>query len=93
MKVVTLSNLSTAVVTIMGRMRPTETNYYLEIQSGATYTVPNYSSAKSLLDVYVNGLRIVEGTDYTVNASGVVTLNLAITSSGNYLHIIHRRWN
>lgn len=93
MKVVTLPRLKTAISALMGRMKPAETNFYVEIKSGSTYTVPNYSSAKSILDVYVNGLRVVEGTDYTVSTSGVITLKLGITASGNHLHIVHRRWN
>jgi hypothetical protein len=48
-----------------------------------TINVPQYNYALDILNVYINGLKLVEGEDYTLNgAAGTITLTNALEVIG-----------
>ena len=92
MRVVTTARLKTFLTNIRALLKPTVTKYYLQITIGATYTIPNYNINKSVVEIYINGLMAVEGTDYNISSSGVISIANSVVS-GNNLYIIHSLYN
>lgn len=92
MKIVTTSRLKTFLTNVRALLKPSVTNYYLQITSGVTYTIPSYNANKSVVEVYINGLRAVEGTDYKISSAGVISLVNSV-ASGNYLYVVHSLYN
>lgn len=74
---------------------PSEYNYYVELTAGQSYsfTVPNYENGKSIVEAYLNGFRLVPSKQYTLDSSGIVKLLVNVSSQGNNIHIIHRKWS
>lgn len=92
MKIVTVDRLKTFLTNVRALLKPTVTNYYLQITSGATYNIPNYNVNKSVVEVYINGLRAVEGIDYNISLRGVISIANSVVS-GNNLYIVHILYN
>lgn len=64
--------------------------YTEDITSGTQYTkqITGYDAGKSLIDAFLNGLRLLE-SEYTVTAAGIFTLTSTIMESGNIIQIVH----
>lgn len=83
----TFINLITAI--------PTE-NYYeetLEADTTYTKTIPNFEQGKSLVDVYLNGLRLMKEREYTISQNGLLTLIQKSTTGKDKIIIVHWRWS
>lgn len=60
------------------------------VPAGTQYsvTIDDYTAGKSLIDAFLNGLRLLD-SEYTVSASGLFTLTNTIAESGNIIQIVH----
>lgn len=74
---------------------PTE-NYYeetLEANTAYTKTIPDFEQGKSLVDVYLNGLRLMKEREYTISQNGLLTLIQKSTTGKDKIIIVHWRWS
>lgn len=92
-KLLTYAGLQRFVSKLPTPSAPTENHYRVELTSGQTYTftIPNYSSTNSLVEVYLNGLRLIPTTEYTLSSAGLITLTAQMSTTGNVLHVVHRK--
>lgn len=93
-KCLTSGHLNYFANKIISKTVPTETHYRVELTAGQayTFTVPNYSLTNSLVEVYLNGLRLIPTNEYTLSTAGIITLLQTVTTSNNILHVVHRKW-
>lgn len=73
---------------------PTESHQYATVPKDSPYsvTVTGYANGKSLVEVYLNGLRMIPDKEYTLSASGVMALKSVLNTDGNTIHIVHKKW-
>ena len=65
-----------------------EYSYTTSSAETVTFTVPTYTTdGKSTLDVYINGLRAVPTTDYTLSGN-VVSLTKELTAGQNVYFVV-----
>lgn len=60
------------------------------VPAGTQYsvTIADYTAGKSLIDAFLNGLRLLD-SEYTVSTSGLFKLTNTIAESGNIIQIVH----
>jgi len=60
------------------------------VPAGTQYsvTIADYTAGKSLIDAFLNGLRLLD-SEYTISASGLFKLTNTIAESGNIIQIVH----
>lgn len=96
MKVLNYEGLTNLVAKLIAQTKkaPQETvySYPLSINVLFSATIPNYLVGNSLVEVYVNGLRLAETTEYTLDKNGLLTLLIAMHTDNNKLLIIHKKW-
>ena len=71
-------------------------NFYeetLAANTAYTKTIPNFEQGKSLVDVYLNGLRLMKEREYTITQSGLLTLIQKSTTGKDKIIIVHWRWS
>lgn len=75
---------------LKSKLKITRTEYTYTTTSAETvsFTVPAYTTdGKSTLDIYVNGLRAIPTTDYTMS-SNVVTLTKKLTAGQTVYFVV-----
>lgn len=89
-----LTELGLRTVFSLLKKAPLENQYKVKLQENTQYTfkVPNYAKGKSIVEVYMNGLRLAENEEYTLSTTGQVKLINTVKNSNNYLHVIHRKY-
>lgn len=89
-----LTELGLRKVFSLLKKAPLENQYKVKLQENTqyTFTVPNYAKGKSIVEVYMNGLRLAENEEYTLSTTGQVKLINTVKNSNNYLHVIHRKY-
>lgn len=96
LKCLTLETLSYLIEKLNVALTIQESNYHLELEKGKTYTfdVPNYEQGKSVVDIYMNGLKMMEEKHYSISSTGKVSMKNEVYSEGNVLSVVHRklRW-
>ena len=90
-----IDDLAQYVAAIPTGGAPTETVTAATLTSGSDYstTIANYTNGKSIVDVYLNGMRLRADADYTLSSSGVMTLSFTPDAANNEIMIVHRRWD
>ena len=93
LKCFTLDTLAYLLEKLNIALTVVENNYSLSLEQGKTYTfdVPNYEQGKSVVDIYLNGLKMVEEKHYSISSIGHVSLKNEICSDGNELSVTHRK--
>lgn len=93
-KCLTIDNLAYFVNKILLASAPKENHYHVELQQDIDYsfTVPSYAKGKSIVDVYMNGFRLIPTIEYTLSDAGVIHLLMDVHSDGNKFHVVHRKW-
>jgi hypothetical protein len=71
------SGMNYLIGQLRSKLKITETRYSYTTTSSqtVTFTVPGFSSSTMTLDVYVNGLHCIPGTDYTLSGNVVTMAN------------------
>ena len=64
--------------------------YTENVTSGSQYTlqINGYTEGKSLIDAFMNGLRLTD-SEFTVTTAGLFRLTNTITGSGNIIQVVH----
>ena len=89
MKFLSYGKLSHFITKILEYSMPTEYNYYLATTSSSGYSIPNYSTTKSLIEIYLNGSRLVPNVHYAISSNGTLVL-ASEYDANNTLHIVHK---
>ena len=96
LKCLTLDTLGYLIEKLNVALTIEESNYHLELEKGKTYTfdIPNYEKGKSEVDIYMNGLKMIEEKHYSITSIGKVSMINEVCSEGNVLSVVHRklRW-
>lgn len=89
-----LENIGLLKVFQLLKKSPAELEYYVTLTEGNqyTFTIPSYVNEKSQVEIYKNGIRLVENTEYTLSSSGFVKVTVSTVGNNNKLHIIHRKY-
>lgn len=73
-------------------LRITEQKYTFTTKAetaNVVFTIPNFDSNVDKLDIYVNGLHLIEGTDYSLNGSTLVLTRPV--DANNEIHFVCKR--
>ena len=88
------SGLSHLVDKLKSIIRPTETQEYMRLEPGVTHSIEisDYDENESTVDVYLDGLQLLAGVEYTLSSDGIIELKVVSFKEGSILQVIHRKW-
>lgn len=88
------SGLSHLVDKLKSIIRPTETQEYMRLEPGVTHSIEisDYDENESTVDVYLDGLQLLAGVEYTLSSDGIIELKVVSFKEGSILQVNHRKW-
>ena len=92
MKYLNEAGLAYLIEALQSKIKITRTEYSYTTSSAetVTFTVPAYTTdGKSTLDVYINGLRAIPTTDYTLSGN-IVSLTKELTANQTVYFVVDK---